>query len=415
MAYYDPPPFRSHKPSRRRDSFTTPPFRHNAGFNPQEPQYGDDYPRGRAHSPIRTPGGMPRTRRVSPGKDTSPTRSSSPPSFYTEQNSYYDTPKYRAAHAKEALYDEYDVPSSPPPSFHAEKGSYYDTPKSRAAHARQAEYDEYDVPSSPPPSFHAEKGSYYDTPKARAAHSHSHSHSKSQSQPKPPPSSSSFPPPPPLIDTTPTPYTYDDEEPDRIPIAPNAWNNYSASASKEELIIFFVDQGIHPKRAAAAVDREFAAYAPQHMAGQKEPGLPRAQIPASDTNAPPPRRREESGSGSGSGSGHRSARTRRHSPPPSAYRSPSPVPGNGSRHRSSSSSGSASGSSGSGSSSRHRAHSPPRRTASRKEGERSGEKRERKEKKGDGMTPPRAPSPPRAATRGEAEGLRRHRSEREKV
>ncbi|KAG4420028.1 hypothetical protein IFR04_006879, partial [Cadophora malorum] len=100
MAYYDPSSSRSNKPSRRRDSFT-----------PTSP-------------PNITPGGMPRTRRVSPRNYAyahSPPRPSSPPSFYAEQNSYYDTPKARAAHARNAAYDEYDIRSSPPPSFRPEK------------------------------------------------------------------------------------------------------------------------------------------------------------------------------------------------------------------------------------------------------------------------------------------------------
>lgn len=375
MAYYDPSSSRNYKPSRRRDSFT-----------PTSP-------------PNITPGGMPRTSRVSTRNYAyahSPPRPSSPPSFYAEKKSYYDTPKARAAHAKNAPYDEYDIPSSPPPSFRAERGSYYDTPKARAAHARNAAYDEYDIPSSPPPSFRPEKGSYYDSPKSPAAHSQSHFQSHPNSRFGAPPSSSSSSPPPPqnpITDTSPTPYTYSDDEPTHIPIAPMPWNNYSSSTTKEELINFFIDEGYHPRRAAAAVDREFAAYAPQYLAGTEGPGMPRVEVPASGGGG-------RGGSEGWGGSGQRSARTRRHSPPPSAYRSPSPVPGNGSRHRSSSASGS-----GSGSSWKYRAHSPPRRSASRRE----GEKREIWERDERTMTPPRAPSPPPAAMREEVKRMRRWR------
>ncbi|KAK0105214.1 hypothetical protein ONS95_004392 [Cadophora gregata] len=273
----------------------------------QGPQYGYYYTQG---PPIITPGSMPRTQWVSPGMEnyfhSPPPRSSSPPAFYAERNSYFDTSTSKTAHARQACYGEYAVPSSPPPSFHAE-----DTSTSKTAHARQACYGEDAVPSSPPPSFHAEKGSYYDTTQARAA----------QSQPQ-----YEHEPKPPKVDNTPTPYTYDDDEPDRIPIAPMPWNNYSSTASKEELISFFVGKGIHPKRAAAAVDREFSAHAPQYFAGCSEPGLPRAQIPAEVTNAPPPRPREKYATGSTSRStranesGYRSSRTREPTPPPAGKR-----------------------------------------------------------------------------------------------
>ncbi|KAG4433052.1 hypothetical protein IFR05_011470 [Cadophora sp. M221] len=109
-----------------------------------------------------------------------------------------------------------------------------------------------------------------------------YAYSPRSTKPKSPPPKArgySFPPPPPLFDTSPEPYTYEDEEPERIPIAPMPWNGYSSSASKEELINYFIDRGFDPKVAAAQIDREFTAHAPQHLAGQTHAGLPRAQDP----------------------------------------------------------------------------------------------------------------------------------------
>ncbi|KAH6705079.1 hypothetical protein BKA61DRAFT_580868 [Leptodontidium sp. MPI-SDFR-AT-0119] len=346
MSYYDAPPSRAYRPSRRRDSFTDPLLCNPRNFHHQEPQYADDYPRGRAHSPPGFTGGMPRTYQASPERDTyahSPGRSPSPPpGLYTEWNPY-ETPHRRF--------------QSP---------FYSNTPN-----------------SAPPPARDY-----------------------------------SFPPPPPLTDSSPEAYTYEDEEPERIPIAPMPWNGHASSASKEELINYFIDRGIHPKVAAAQVDREFTAHAPQHVAGQAHAGLPRAQVSGRQTPGEE-RWREEDTSPSPGRSRYTTTqaqrRARRRSLSPTAYRSPSPV--SSPKHRYSASS-------------RNRAASPPRsygkyampphppshnpqrdrRHRPKRETE-TGSREERGEKK-ERRVPSRTPSPPPAATYQESGGERKKSTRR---
>ncbi|KAH7312121.1 hypothetical protein BKA65DRAFT_542978 [Rhexocercosporidium sp. MPI-PUGE-AT-0058] len=266
---------------------------------------------------------------------------------------------------------------------------------------------------SPPPVFHPERNSCYDTP---YSHFQWEPWSKTPDSPPLRAQDTYFPPSPLSTDSSPEVYTYDDEEPDRIPIAPMPWNGNSSSVSKEELINFLVDQGIHPKVATAHVGREFAARAPQHVAGRAEAGVAGAQAPGKEM----PEAREESDeekSTNPSPEPSRHApppqaqrRARRRSPPPAAYRSPSPV--SSSHHRSSSSS-------------RYRAASPPRSYGTfvtpphtpspRQEGVRrhrsqrgtGTESREERRERKESRRPPRAPSPPPAASRAEAGRERR--------
>jgi hypothetical protein len=77
-----------------------------------------------------------------------------------------------------------------------------------------------------------------------------------QSQPRPHPS------PPPyesVIDASLTPYTYSDDEPDGLHIAPAQWNNFRSTATREELIIFFtfMCKTTTKERIEKAVGREF--------------------------------------------------------------------------------------------------------------------------------------------------------------
>lgn len=238
----------------------------------------------------------------------------------------------------------------------------------------------------------------------------------------------------------------------RIPIAPAAWNSHKISISKEELMKYFIDRGFHPRVAAAQVDREFTAHAPQYVAGREKAGIPRAQEPPRARRAPSPEQEKERYTPPPPSHNERSERearcreappaaayrspstssysppkpppqtqtqnqtprpARRRRPPPAAYRSPSPAPESHSkpRHRYSSTS-------------RYRALSPPRygtyvhpistpphtpspdpegmrRCLSRREKE-MGTGEERKER-----MMPRAPSPPPAASRDEARRERR--------
>ncbi|KUJ08155.1 uncharacterized protein LY89DRAFT_764936 [Mollisia scopiformis] len=63
-------------------------------------------------------------------------------------------------------------------------------------------------------------------------------------------------------------YTYSDEEPEKIPIAPAAWNNYASSIGREKLISFFKSKGVPEALARSEVDKEFAAHARKHRAGE---------------------------------------------------------------------------------------------------------------------------------------------------
>jgi len=88
----------------------------------------------------------------------------------------------------------------------------------------------------------------------------------------PPPRSSYTSPPPPRAPSPPAAYTYEDEEPESISIAPAEWNGYKSSATREELETFFINRGMDKERVKREVGKEFAAAAPQHRAGIPDPG-----------------------------------------------------------------------------------------------------------------------------------------------
>ncbi|KAL2062111.1 hypothetical protein VTL71DRAFT_6377 [Oculimacula yallundae] len=377
MSYYDAPPLRSHRDrGSRRDSFDAPPLRHNAAFYPQEstshrappPQshntyepsrYTDPYPHGSRRDiftdspfqsnsyfrdfPRSSPSSNPRVFHASPTRSRFPERE-----FNDEEYDRYD----RYEHSPPGSPIRSRSPS-PPPAFYSKPDSYHDTSyeraqargrgRERARDAGQygrngngegdgARYWDSEIPSSrsqapPPPPFQPspfQQNAYFSRPQDQSqSHSSSNSYPRPQPQPQPEPERNASPlPHNPVTDTSPAAYTYDDEEPDTIPIQPAAWNKHTSSATKEELISYFVSRGVHPTRAAAAVDREFSAHAPQWIAGQRA-GRSRAEERRWDeenreerSSSPRPRP-EPNFWGQGSSRRH-------HSPPPSAFRSPNP-------------------------------------------------------------------------------------------
>lgn len=73
-------------------------------------------------------------------------------------------------------------------------------------------------------------------------------------------------------------YTYDDEEPETIPITPVAWNKYSMDITNSDLIAFLVGKEVHQELADTEVGEEFAAHAPQHSPRIQYPGPSRATL-----------------------------------------------------------------------------------------------------------------------------------------
>lgn len=152
-------------------------------------------------------------------------------------------------------------------------------------------------------------------------------------EPRGHPENHSTPPPEPSSPSSPVPYTYDDEEPDTIPIGPARWNNFKTSANKEELIAFFMLRGYGRESAENGIDKEFASHAPQHRSGQNTPGPSRAQSttrsrsanprsraprpPPQETYTEPPLPQETHRSPSPERYEARPRRT--HSPPPAAH------------------------------------------------------------------------------------------------
>ena len=138
--------------------------------------------------------------------------------------------------------------AGPPP------GSYDNYPA-------QGGYYHHNRPRSPP----------YSTQRGHGAPPQPHfAHYASQPGPGPPPPqpSQTYSAPPSKKQKPPSPtaytpsYTYEDEEPYSIPIAPANWNNFTSSATREQLITYFVQKGIHRAIAEEEVGREFTAHAP---------------------------------------------------------------------------------------------------------------------------------------------------------
>jgi hypothetical protein len=133
---------------------------------------------------------------------------------------------------------------------------------------------------------------------------------------------------------SPVPYTYEDEEPDRIPHVAAVWNDFTTSSTGLELVSYFVRLGFPRGRAEREIAREFAAHAAQHRAGQTEPGPSRfaeAQARAYPSRSPSPRfSRWRSPQQDGSESpppGQGRSRYRAHTRSYSRSRSPSPYSG----------------------------------------------------------------------------------------
>ncbi len=136
--------------------------------------------------------------------------------------------------------------------------------EARRARSRERSYPTYSrVPRSPSPY----RSRFDDRPPPRSPSPRGQSFWTNSQNGTPPQRSSTAP-----GAETQVPYTYDDEEPDRIPHVAAAWNNFTISSTREELIAFFVHQGFPRAIAEKEVAKEFAAHAPQHRTGQIEPG-----------------------------------------------------------------------------------------------------------------------------------------------
>jgi len=238
----------------RRDFFDDPPRSAGSFYSDgpsRENPYGrspssfyDDEPRGRACPPQR-----PSFHR---------TYSPSPPA---SGNFYYDGPSRENPYGRSPSSFHDNKPrgrsrSPQRPSFHRtyspppprSRGRFDDPPRRSYSPPRSSRYSPFSDPFTPPP---------YNSP------------------PPQPSYSSRRPPPPPREPTSPTPYTYSDEEPTSIPHIAAPWNNFTTSSTRSQLIAYFVSQGYSKPIAEAEVSREFAGHAPQHRAGQSGPGASR--------------------------------------------------------------------------------------------------------------------------------------------
>ncbi|KAJ5034982.1 uncharacterized protein L3040_008249 [Drepanopeziza brunnea f. sp. 'multigermtubi'] len=153
--------------------------------------------------------------------------------------------------------------------------------RGRKAHNYAAYDTEFDEPDEPDEPYRRADG----RPHSRSRR-YFRARSRSQRRAHSPAPEGSLPHDP-VRDTSAVAYTYEEDEPASIPIAPAPWNGHRSSITKEALIAFLVDQGCHPKRAAAQVDREFSAHAVQWVAGRADPFLSRSEHGVRD----PPRSR----------------------------------------------------------------------------------------------------------------------------
>jgi hypothetical protein len=177
----------------------------------------------------------------------------SPSSFYD------DEPRGRACSPQRPSFHRTYSPSPP-----ASGNFYYDGPSRENPYGRS------------PSSFHDNKPRGRSRSPQRPSFHRTYSPPPPYNSPPPQPSySSRRPPPPPREPTSPTPYTYSDEEPTSIPHIAAPWNNFTTSSTRSQLIAYFVSQGYSKPIAEAEVSREFAGLAPQHRAGQSGPGASR--------------------------------------------------------------------------------------------------------------------------------------------
>ncbi|PMD63082.1 uncharacterized protein K444DRAFT_626831 [Hyaloscypha bicolor E] len=202
-----------------------------------------------------------------PSRSTSRTSSSDRPHYDYES----DEPRGRSC-----------TPSPPPrPGCSTYTSSYTGSYRSNARSPFSSTANRGYRTSSPPPTRAPSP------PRQSQSSYSSYSSYSSSSRSAPPPQSSSS-----ARQNSPAPYTYGDEEPDRIPHDPGAWNNYSTTSTREQLISYFVSRGYDRVTAEREVGKEFEAHAPQHRSGLG-PGPSRFQEAGGSRN----------GGGSGSGRG----------------------------------------------------------------------------------------------------------------
>ncbi|CZR69919.1 uncharacterized protein PAC_19819 [Phialocephala subalpina] len=253
-------------------------FRHVRVSSPEPPR--------RSPRAYRTPSPPP------PRRSSQVFRSPSPPrTFYKSSNadrsgptSYYSTSEaypaeFRTRRAQSPPRpaprgpspppsSRYRSPSPPPRRAYPGFGRVSSPPHRPRSPPPRAYRPEPSRPASPPP-----RRAYFPPPRPRSPPRRFRSPS-----PPPPPRHSS--PPQPKDENPHGIYTYDDEEPDTIPIAPAPWNNNSTSISRSSLLSFLVRKGVSKETAEREVDKEFAAHAPTRRGGAVEAGPSIAEMRA---------------------------------------------------------------------------------------------------------------------------------------
>ncbi|KAF8856177.1 hypothetical protein BDZ45DRAFT_745745 [Acephala macrosclerotiorum] len=238
-----------------------------------------------------------------------------PPTFYRSRNadgsgqpSYYTTDEDLPEEFRRRWDHSPPRAASPPPRFVPRARS---PPRAAYRDPSPLTRSRYRSPSPPPRRYRPES--------SRPASPQPHRSRTPSPPPRPcsPPRYTRSPsPPPPHHNPTPkfqdsNPagfYTYDDEEPDTIQIAPAPWNNNSTSISRPALLSFLIQKGVSKEVAEREVDKEFAAHAPTRRAGAADAGPSMAEMRG---RAEAEREMERRWGGGGYGGSDRYSRYRR--------------------------------------------------------------------------------------------------------